>query len=118
MKKTTASIILVFLLLICTAIRGYSQAQTQHVSLQKGWKFKTGDSPGWSAPSLDDRDWKDIDVSHQWERQGYPTYDGFAWYRLKTTIPSSLRRSSFFKDSIRIALGYIDDGGEVYLNGR
>ncbi|HTI94607.1 MAG TPA: putative Ig domain-containing protein [Puia sp.] len=118
MKKTTVSIILVFLLLIYTPTRSYAQVQAQHVSLQNGWKFKTGDSPDWSAPSLDDRDWKDIDVTHQWERQGYPAYDGLAWYRLRTTIPSSLRKTSFFKDSIRINLGYIDDGGEVYLNGR
>ena len=108
MKKTTASI---FLILMCLAIRA------QHLSLQKGWKFKTGDSPEWAAPALDDRDWVAIDVTHQWERQGYPNYDGFAWYRLKTTIPSTLRRGSFFKDSMRIDLGYIDDGGEVYLNG-
>ena len=109
MKKTTASILLVFI---------HIAIQAQYLSLQKGWKFKTGDSPEWSAPALDDRDWAAIDVTHPWERQGYPNYDGFAWYRLKTPIPSSLRNGSYFKDSIRLDLGYIDDGGEVYLNGK
>lgn len=109
MKKTTASILLVFI---------HIAIQAQYLSLQKGWKFKTGDSPEWSAPALDDRDWAAIDVTHPWERQGYPNYDGFAWYRLKTLIPSSLRNGSYFKDSIRLDLGYIDDGGEVYLNGK
>ncbi len=122
MKKTIVSMMLVTLLLIYTATGAHAQtpasAQTQQLSLQKGWKFKTGDSPEWSAPALDDQDWAAIDVTHQWERQGYPTYDGFAWYRLKMTIPSSLRKASFFKDSIRIDLGDVDDGGEVYLNGR
>lgn len=96
----------------------YMAAGAQYLSLQKGWKFKTGDSPGWSAPGLNDKDWVAIDVTHEWERQGYPNYDGFAWYRLRTTIPASLRKGAFFKDSIRIDLGYIDDGGEVYLNGK
>ncbi len=90
----------------------------QAISLQKGWKFRIGDDPGWSAPTLDQTDWQEIDVSRPWERQGYPTYDGFAWYRLQTTLPSSLRKNSFFKDSIRIYLGDIDDGGEVYINGK
>ncbi len=96
----------------------YAGVCAQDISLQKGWKFKIGDSPGWSAPGLDQTDWRDIDVSHPWERQGYPTYDGFAWYRLQTILPSSLRTTSFFKDSIRIWLGDIDDGGEVYINGK
>jgi len=109
MKKTAASVLIVFI---------HLATQAQYLSLQKGWKFKTGDSPDWSAPALDDRDWVAIDVTHQWERQGYPNYDGFAWYRLKTIIPSSLRNGSYFKDSIRLDLGYIDDGGEVYLNGK
>ncbi|HEV2482998.1 MAG TPA: putative Ig domain-containing protein [Puia sp.] len=109
MKKMTASVILA---LICLG------TQAQGLSLQKGWKFKTGDSPDRSAPALDDRDWVAIDVTRPWERQGYPDYDGFAWYRLRTTIPSSLRNGSFFKDSVRLDLGYIDDGGEVYLNGK
>lgn len=104
------------LLLIHFAVQ--AQAQTKHISLQKGWKFKTGDSQDWAAAAFDDHDWQDIDVTHQWERQGFPNYDGFAWYRLKLTIPASLRNGSFFKDSMRLNLGDIDDGGEVYLNGR
>jgi alpha-galactosidase len=130
MKKTTASILLVPIFLVLTFLAGVGQAgaqtqgsaqgpvEGQHLSLQKGWKFKTGDDAGWAVAVLDDHDWQNIDVTHPWERQGDPNYDGFAWYRLKVMIPASLRSASFFKDSIRIDLGYIDDGGEVYLNGK
>ena len=96
----------------------YNALFAQAVSLEKGWKFRTGDSVGWSAPILDEKDWREISIYRPWESQGYANYDGFGWYRLHVTVPASLRQSSFFRDSIRINLGTIDDGGEVYLNGK
>jgi len=109
MRKALLAIVLLIL---------YNALFAQKVSLEKGWKFRTGDSVGWSAPVLDEKDWREMRVDRPWEGQGYANYDGFGWYRLHVTVPASLRQSSFFKDSIRISLGTIDDGGEVYLNGK
>jgi alpha-galactosidase len=110
MRTTCLSIALLFM---------YAAISAQRVSLENGWKFRTGDSMAWLAPALEETtDWKAIGVDRPWEKQGYANYDGFGWYRLHVTVPSSLRSSSFFKDSIRINLGTIDDGGEVYLNGK
>ncbi len=102
----------VILLLICSDIFA------QKVSLEKGWKFRQGDSLAWLAPTLDEKDWKEMSIDRPWEKQGYANYDGFGWYRLHVTVPSSLKNNSYFKDSVRIDLGTIDDGGEVYLNGK
>jgi alpha-galactosidase len=108
----TRSFLSIALLLI------YAGASAQTVSLEKGWKFRQGDSLAWIAPALDETGWKDIGIDHPWEKQGYANYDGFGWYRLHVTVPSSLKNTAYFKDSIRIDLGTIDDGGEVYLNGK
>jgi alpha-galactosidase len=96
----------------------YVDVSAQAVSLEKGWIFRQGDSLAWLAPALDETGWKEMSIDRPWEKQGYPNYDGFGWYRLHVTVPSSLKNTSYFKDSIRIDLGTIDDGGEVYLNGK
>lgn len=89
----------------------------QEIAIHKGWKFSTGDSTQWASPGYNDKNWKPIDVSQNWEAQGYPNYDGFGWYRLHLVIPSSIKESAYLKDSLRIDLGIIDDNDEVYLNG-
>ena len=83
-----------------------------------GWKFHTGDDKTWSSASFDDGAWKPIDVGKQWEDQGYANYDGYAWYRLHIAIPSALKTNSFLKESLRLELGKIDDGDQVFLNGK
>jgi hypothetical protein len=93
-------------------------AYAQTISLENGWKFKTGDSAVWATPGYNDRLWKPIGVDSSWEKQGYPNYDGFGWYRIHVLIPSSIREKSFLKDSLRLDLGIIDDNDEVYLNGK
>ncbi len=92
-------------------------ATAQDVVLTKGWKFKTGDDATWSSATLPDNDWPSINVGGPWENQGYKDYDGFAWYRLHVVIPSSIKEKSFLKEKLRVDLGKIDDGDEVYLNG-
>lgn len=105
-------------LLICLATAFLTKASAQELSLATGWKFSTGDSSQWASPTYNDKSWKPIDVTRNWEVQGYPDYDGFGWYRLHVVIPSSLKEKSYLKDSIRIDLGVVDDNDEVYLNGK
>ena len=89
----------------------------QDILIKNGWKLKIGDSASWSASTYNDAGWKAANVSLPWEEQGYPHTDGFGWYRLHLRIPSSLKQNAFLKDSLHFDLGYLDDGGEVYLNG-
>lgn len=89
----------------------------QDIAITGEWKFKTGDSSNWASPKYNDGNWATIKISEPWETQGYPNYDGFAWYRLHIIIPSSIKEKAFLKDKIRFDLGMIDDGDEFYLNG-
>lgn len=76
-----------------------------------------GDNPAWARPTFPDSSWKPIEVGKSWESQGYADYNGFAWYRIHVVIPSSIKDKAFLKEKIRIDLGKIDDGDEVFLNG-
>jgi len=105
--------ILILLIAVCVF-----KASAQEVNLAKGWKFRIGDSTAWSSPGYNDSGWKVADVAVPWEEQGYPKADGFGWYRTSVVIPASVKEKSFLKDSLHFDLGYLDDGGEVYLNGK
>jgi hypothetical protein len=80
--------------------------------LMTGWKFKTGDDPSWSREQFDDSRWQSMRVPATWESQGYPGYDGYAWYRLRFTASDLLRDRQLI-----LILGKIDDFDETYLNG-
>jgi hypothetical protein len=83
------------------------------LDLRGTWKIQMGDRREWSKPETDDRKWENIFVPSAWENEGFPGYDGYAWYRKSFTIPphADLR-------SVYLHLGYVDDVCEVYLNGR
>lgn len=82
-----------------------------------GWKFSSGDDSLWAFPNFDDSNWDSITVRQDWEPQGYPTYDGYAWYRRKVVVPSSIKKGNYLQDSILFFLGKIDDCDQFFLNG-
>ncbi len=88
------------------------------IAFNPQWKFITGDSAVYKNPSFNDSAWADIDMNKIWEEQGYDPYDGYAWFRTKIIIPSSLRDKSFLKDSLRIFLGKINNFDQSFLNGK
>jgi alpha-galactosidase len=87
------------------------------IDLADGWRFSTGDSLHWASPGFDDSGWKPIRPDRLWEEQGWNGYDGFGWYRVRFFLPGSLRASAFFRDSVEIVLGRIDDTDQAFLNG-
>ncbi len=91
--------------------------ESAFVDLTGSWKFKTGDALAWAAPDFIDSNWGTILPVKPWEEQGFKGYDGFAWYRKRVVIPSSIRENAYLKDSIQIVLGKIDDCDQVFLNG-
>jgi alpha-galactosidase len=88
----------------------------QIINLEKA-KFKIGNDAAWKEITFNDADWANIKTGSNWELQGYPNYNGYAWYRFHFFLPSSLKEKSLWKDSLRIRLGKIDDNDETYLNG-
>lgn len=80
-------------------------------------KFQTGDQQAWKELNFDDSKWNSIKTTERWEQQGYDRYDGYAWYRIKFILPSSLKRNAFWKDSLSFLMSKIDDADETFLNG-
>ncbi len=87
------------------------------VDLPGRWRFMAGDDPRYSKPGYDDGLWKTIRVGDYWENQGYERYDGIAWYRVTTKVPSSLHTIASIGEALLICLGKIDDYDSVYFNG-
>ncbi|MEO8168434.1 MAG: sugar-binding domain-containing protein, partial [bacterium] len=81
--------------------------------LRGEWKFELGDDKRRGLPSFDDSRWEKIYAPSKWEDQGFPGYDGYAWYR------KHFQAGADWKDkSISLQLGRIDDVDEVYVNGK
>jgi hypothetical protein len=96
---------------------GFSQSENV-IQLNTGWKFIPGDSLQYALPAYDDSKWTTIRVDKIWEDQGYEKLDGFAWYRIKFTLPGSMRDSAYLKDGLRIFLGKINNYDQSFLNGQ
>ena len=93
-------------------------AQTKNaIPLDGGWKFSTQNNISFAEPDFNDSDWQTISVSSPWEKQGI-SHDGFAWYRIKVLIPSSLLDNAALKDSVIFNMGKIDDFDQTFLNGK
>ena len=58
--------------------------------LRGQWKFMLGDDAAWSEARFDDAGWGRIFVPSSWEDEGYPGYDGFAWFRTTFTVPAGM----------------------------
>ena len=98
-------------IIILTAIV-ISLASSQSVQFPPVWKFTTGDNMKYKDIGVNDSNWNFIVVPGQWETQGYPDYDGYAWYRVHFKV------QKFFSDKeVYLCVGKIDDIDETYLNG-
>ncbi|WP_203782490.1 alpha/beta hydrolase [Paractinoplanes rishiriensis] len=81
-----------------------------------GWRFTTGDDPGWAAPSFVDTGWRDWAVPDNWNNDAaLASYDGFAWYRKTFVLPE--RPVGVTDSAVVAALGRIDDADQAFLNG-
>lgn len=104
------------------------------------WRFRTdpgdtGVNEKWFAPDANDTDWQILRVPESWETQGvtqgnpqhiyadsskgfrrgeerYAPYDGYAWYRIKVTVPEGCRGAA-----ATLVLGAVDDVDWTYVNG-
>ncbi len=115
LKKWALVFLVAFLMtsLSCTS----GEVKPPRLDLSTGWKFMPQDNLDFARPDFDDSAWKTIEVDRTWNQQGYPKYEGFAWYRIRIVIPSSLIKNAVLKDSLIFHLGKIDDFDQVFLNG-
>lgn len=104
---------LFFTLLILFSLQSFAQ---NNISFPFA-KFHTGDDPAWKDVNFNDSQWPSLKTNERWELQGYDKYDGYAWYRFKFMLPSSLKKNAFWKDTLSFHLGKIDDVDETFFNG-
>ena len=83
----------------------------------EGWRFRcdpkaAGHRAGWFRPDFDDKGWKELKIG-VWETQGFPGYDGIAWYRLSFKMPPK-------SDCQAVELHFeaVDETAWVWLNGK
>jgi cephalosporin-C deacetylase len=96
---------------ISSSIFALSKAQVNN------WKFNTGDDFSWATVSFNDESWPEINITRNWENQGYNGYDGYAWYRKNIVISSDLKEMARNHGGLRLSLGKIDDADQTYFNG-
>ena len=92
-------------------------ATAQDVSTKKAL-FHKGDDMNWAKPETKDADWKTIDMTKNWDDQGYAINNAYAWYRIHLTIPSSLLKGAEQQKFVIFDLPKADDTDECYLNGK
>ncbi len=90
-----------------------SQDLPMVLDLSGKWRFELGDDMNRAAATYNDGNWTQISVPSPWEDQGYPGYDGYAWYRKHFQVPSDWSDRSLY-----LELGTVDDVDEVFVNGR
>lgn len=83
------------------------------VDLSGEWKFHLHDNKQWKEPDYNDNSWETLYAPMYWDAQGYFNFDGYAWYRKRFKVPSSLLQ----EDELYLILGKIDDTDKVYING-
>lgn len=82
------------------------------LDLSGPWKFSRENDGNMHAMNLNDDSWEELFVPMTWESQGYPDYNGVAFYRKRFVLPVSLQKQELY-----LVLGKIDDFDRVYLNG-
>jgi melibiase-like protein len=76
------------------------------------WKFRTGDDPGYATREYDETAWEAIPIPAPWEQAGHPAYAGYAWYRVRVTLPPSPPGRSAY-----LELGKVAEVDEAFVNG-
>jgi hypothetical protein len=112
-----SKILMLALLLAAATVLSAQKVPVRQIPLDQGWKFNPADDPSFAGAALNDKDWKSIGVDKTWDDQGYKAIIGFAWYRLRFDLPRAMRDEDKLKEGFVLAIGTVDDGDQVFLNG-
>ena len=99
-------------------------AQRTTESFNNGWKFYLGDDSTASLPSYDDKNWRVLNVPHDWSIEGSFSKDhpatsqggalptGIGWYRKTFAVPVTNN-----KKSVYIEFDGVYCNSQVWING-
>jgi uncharacterized protein len=97
-----------------SADSGVLSVDASTLSLDSGWKFRSGDDLNWAKLDLDDKDWVGIWPYYSWDLQNIDCH-GYAWHRVKFRLPSAWQDRS---DKLYFYLGRINGTEQSYLNAQ
>jgi sigma-B regulation protein RsbU (phosphoserine phosphatase) len=86
------------------------------LQLDGPWRFQIGDDPRWADPAFDDSSWPTVALGKTLAEQGFETYSGYGWYRLRIKPPDLHTGASAVPPQMLVtphSVGQI----AVYLNG-
>jgi beta-galactosidase len=90
----------------------------------KNWKFNLGDIPGGQEPGLNDSEWRELNLPHDWSVEGKFSKDnpatpgggalpgGIGWYRKSFTLSNSDKEKIIYID-----FDGVYRNSEVWING-
>lgn len=122
MQKTTCAYLLVILLTLVNATTGFTQSTRQTLLFNDGWKFHKGDVVDGDKPTINEVDWKPVDLPHDWSIDG--PFDeqwasataylpgGIGWYRKTFDLAPTLRAKHIF-----LYFDGVYKNSEVWING-
>ncbi|MBI3569376.1 MAG: glycoside hydrolase family 2 protein [Gemmatimonadetes bacterium] len=99
-------------------------AQRQRLSMDPGWRFTLGDAAGAERPAFDDRQWRRLDLPHDWSIEGTPQRDapargnggyfptGIGWYRKAFRLPTGAKGHE-----VSLEFDGIYMNADVWING-
>lgn len=100
-----------------TAFEALFEAPTLIQQHRDGWRFQTdseqhGEQLGW-ANKINDSNWPLIQTVGPWQKQGFPEFQGKAWYRKVIQTPK-------ISDGKRLILYFpaVDGDAIIYWNGK
>lgn len=84
----------------------------QGFTLDKGWKWHSGDNPAWANPAFNDHRWDSINPAADIHYLPQVRRAQIGWFRLRLRVGPSLRQKT-----LALVIGQIG-ASELYLNGR
>ena len=80
---------------------------------QQGTLPTVTDEQSWASTTLNDSQWKSMNMPGDWEWGGLPTLDGVVWFRQTITIPEGSN-----PQKIVLHIGSVDDSDSTFVNGQ
>ncbi len=92
--------------------RAFARATEAWLASSRALDRSRDAKPAWSAPALDEREWKSMRLPAGWENRGLADLDGVVWFRRHVELP----RGWSGRD-LALSLGRIDDEDSTYFDG-
>jgi beta-galactosidase len=121
MKRT---LIIAFVLLVVSSTSFANSRPDKRVSFNQGWRFHLGDVANGQDTGLDDKQWRQLDLPHDWSIEGEFSENapsgtgggalpgGLGWYRKTFTVPMTSKGKLIF-----VEFDGVYRNSEVWING-